>query len=115
MAVKAFIDLGRYTVLAGSVPAPVFKDKRAGVLATDQDGRGIWSLNLIVVEDSDDGDAQVWKVKVVGEPKGLVKAQPVKVTGLVMTEWAIDGKQGLAFRAESIAPLVAVPAGKAAA
>jgi hypothetical protein len=49
--------------------------------------------------------AQVWSVTVPGEPKGLQAGQIVAIADLVATEWEIEGRHGIGFRAASIAPL----------
>jgi hypothetical protein len=63
--------------------------------------------------------AEVIKVTTVGEPR-VVKRQFVTVLKLVATPWTIDGRGGVAFRAESITPVpttspTAPPAGSAKA
>jgi hypothetical protein len=48
---------------------------------------------------------QVWSVTVVGEPKGILPGQAVGFSGdLVATEWEMDGRHGIAFRASGIHP-----------
>jgi hypothetical protein len=52
----------------------------------------------------DDTDAEVIKVTTAGEPK-VTKRQLVTVVKLVATPWNIDGRGGVAFRADSITPV----------
>jgi hypothetical protein len=48
---------------------------------------------------------QVWAVTVAGEPKGIPAGQAVGFSGdLVATEWEMDGRHGIAFRASGIHP-----------
>ena len=54
----------------------------------------------------DDGGAEVIKVTTAGAPK-VTKRQPVRVVGLVATPWNMDGRGGVAFRADSLTPLPA--------
>ena len=42
--------------------------------------------------------AEVWPVRVAGEPKGISTGQPVKVDGLTAMSWEIDGRHGISFR-----------------
>jgi hypothetical protein len=51
----------------------------------------------------DDAGAEVIKVTTAGMPK-VGKRQTVTVTSLVAVPWVIDGRGGVTFRAESIAP-----------
>jgi hypothetical protein len=58
----------------------------------------------------DDTGAEVIKVTTAGEPK-VTKRQLVTVVKLVATPWNIDGRGGVAFRADSIIPVpTAAPA-----
>ena len=57
----------------------------------------------------DDTGAEVIKVTTAGEPR-VVKRQPVMVVKLVATPWNIDGRGGVAFRADGIVPVPADPA-----
>jgi hypothetical protein len=47
---------------------------------------------------------QVWSVTVIGEPTGLVPGQAVGFSDLVATEWEIEGRHGIAFKASAIFP-----------
>ena len=55
----------------------------------------------------DDTGAEVIKVTTAGEPR-VTKRQLVTVVKLVATPWNIDGRGGVAFRADSI---TSVPTG----
>jgi hypothetical protein len=48
--------------------------------------------------------AEVLRVSVVGEPKGLVVGQAVKVTGLRAIQWEQDNRRGTAYKADAIEP-----------
>lgn len=48
--------------------------------------------------------AEVLRVSVVGEPKGLVVGHTVKVTGLRAIQWEQDGRRGTAYKADAIEP-----------
>jgi hypothetical protein len=49
----------------------------------------------------DDTGAEVIKVTTTGEPK-VTKRQMVAVAKLVATPWTVDGRSGVAFKADSI-------------
>ena len=57
----------------------------------------------------DQTGAEVIKVTTAGEPR-VAKRQLVTVVKLVATPWNIDGRGGVAFRAEAIVPVPATPA-----
>jgi hypothetical protein len=84
----------------------------------DQDGRQkadretgelLYVTELVAMDDS---GAEVIKVTTAGTPK-VAKRQLVAVRTLVANPWVVEGRGGVAFRAESIAP-VPVPAGSKA-
>jgi hypothetical protein len=51
----------------------------------------------------DDTGAKVVKVTTAGAPK-VAADQMVRVSGLVALPWSMDGRSGVAFRAQSITP-----------
>jgi hypothetical protein len=67
-------------------------------------------LHVTELVAMDDTGAEVIKVTTAGEPK-VVKRQLVTVVKLVATPWIIDGRGGVAFRAEGIVPVQSTPAG----
>ena len=75
-------------------------------------GAYLFRVNLMRFDPSG-GRPEVVAVKVAGEPAGLAPAQPVRCEGLTVQFWEVDGKAGIAFRAEAIEP-AAAPRVKAA-
>jgi len=61
-------------------------------------------LHVIELVAMDETGAEVIKVTTAGEPKGA-KRQLVTVRRLVATPWNIDGRGGVAFRADAISPV----------
>ena len=47
---------------------------------------------------------QVWAVTVVGEPKGIQQGQAVGVDDLMASEWEIEDRHGIGFKASAIYP-----------
>jgi len=70
-------------------------------------------LYVTEVVAMDDSGAEVIKVTTAGEPK-VGKRQMVAVTGLVALPWAMDGRSGVAFKADALAPAKGAAAGAAA-
>jgi hypothetical protein len=62
----------------------------------------------------DETGAEVIKVTTSGEPR-VVKRQLVTVVRLVATPWIIEGRGGVAFRADAIVPVPTPAAGSAKA
>lgn len=110
------VDLTNLTLIAGSDPAAVL-DMERRPRADKATGELLWGLDLVVL-GGDDG-AEVWPVRVVGEPKGIQTGQPVRIGGLMAAPWEIDGRHGISFRARLVeadgpAPMKPKPAAAAA-
>jgi hypothetical protein len=82
--------------------APQPKNDNDGRQKTDRDtGELLHATELVAMDDT---GAEVIKVTTAGEPK-VTKRQLVTVVKLVATPWNIDGRGGVAFRADSIIPV----------
>jgi hypothetical protein len=87
------------TFIAGSDPSGVLDmDRRPR--ADKATGALLWGFDLVVLGGED--GAEVWPVRVLGEPKGIRTGVPLRVGGLVAAPWEIDGRHGISFRARSI-------------
>lgn len=92
--------------------APAPKNDNDGRQRTDREtGKPLHVTELVAMDAT---GAEVIKVTTVGDPK-VVKRQLVTVVRLVATPWNIEGRGGVAFRADSITPVPATPAGPARA
>src|SRR5687768_3876205 len=107
------VDTSKVTVIAGG-PAERLVNFKTGELIFDKrTNQPVWVTNLVIFTPGE-ATPEVVKVKLFGdEPKPISQGLPVTVVGLVVSDWEIDGKHGLSFRADSITPLTG--AGKAAA
>ena len=63
-------------------------------------GELLFSTELVAMDDS---GAEVIKVTTAGNAPEVGKRQMVQVVGLIAVPWAIDGRSGVAFRADSVA------------
>jgi hypothetical protein len=101
---------------AGNVHAPVrtedltaifsgcepLVDYGTGEVRTDRvSGQPFCRVHLMVVLPGE-VRPQVWSVTAPGEPKGLQPGQVVGIADLVCSEWEIDGRHGIAFRASAV-------------
>jgi hypothetical protein len=90
--------------------APLPKNDNDGRQKADREtGAPLHVTELVAMDDS---GAEVIKVTTAGEPR-VVKRQLVSVARLVATPWNIDGRGGVAFRADGIVPMPSTPAGPA--
>jgi hypothetical protein len=99
--VRLPIDLSNLTFIAGSDPAGVL-DMERRPRADKATGELLWGLDLVVLGGED--GAEVWPVRVVGEPQGIQTGQALHVEGLTAMTWEIDGRHGISFRARLIEP-----------
>jgi hypothetical protein len=91
--------------VVSKLPEP--KNDETGTQKADRTtGELLFVTELVVMDDS---GADVIKVTTGGAPK-IAKRQMVAVSGLRVMHWVMEGRSGLAFRADSIAPVQA-PAG----
>ena len=92
--------------------APQPKNDNDGRQKTDREtGAPLHVTELVAMDQT---GAEVIKVTTAGEPK-VVKRQLVTVVKLVATPWSIDGRGGVAFRADAIIPVPTTAAGPAKA
>jgi hypothetical protein len=82
------------------VPEPK-SDGEGGQKADRATGALLFSTELVAMDDS---GAEVIKVTTAGAAPEVSKRQMVHVVGLIAVPWAIDGRSGVAFRADSISP-----------
>jgi len=83
---------------------PMAKNDADGRQKADRDtGELLYTTELVAMDDT---GAEVIKVTTAGAPR-VAKRQAVTVPGLVATPWNMDGRGGVAFRADSIAPVTA--------
>lgn len=87
--------------------APQPKKDADGRQKADRDtGELLFHTELVAMDGS---GAEVIRVTTAGEPK-IGARQAVMVRGLVANPWNLDGRGGVAFRADAITPAPATPA-----
>jgi hypothetical protein len=92
--------------------APQPKNDNDGRQKADRDsGAPLYVTELVAMDDT---GAEVIKVTTTGQPR-ITTRQLVTVVKLVATPWSIDGRGGVAFRAEAIVPVPTTPASPARA
>jgi hypothetical protein len=88
------------TLVAMAAPEPVV-DFTTGQPKADPRGRPLFTVQVAAMFD---GQGEVLAVKVAGEPTGIGAGVPVSVEGLVAQPWELDGRSGIAWRANAIRP-----------
>ena len=82
---------------------PVAKNDEAGRQKADRaTGELLFVTELVAMDD--DG-AEVIKVTTGGAAPTVTRRQAVQVAGLRVMHWAMEGRSGLSFKAESIVPV----------
>lgn len=103
------IDTSATTALCGGTAEPV-TDFASGAPKSDPaSGAPLYSVPVILLAAT---GPEVILVKVAGQPAGLVVGQPLTVSGLVATTWAMGDRSGVAFRATSIEAAASARLGK---
>lgn len=101
---KLPIDTAVINITCSLPPEPV-TDFQSKLQRADANGEPLYSIELVAYTDE---GAQVFTVKFPGTPpQGLRQGAPVKVSGLFVSDWAMDGRHGLSFRAAKVEPLSA--------
>ena len=92
--------------------APQPKNDNGGRQKTDRETGELLHVTELVAMD--ETGAEVIKVTTAGQPR-VAKRQPVTVVKLIATPWNIDGRGGVAFRADAIVPVPTTPSSAARA
>ena len=93
------IDNAALNFICSLPPEPVI-DFTSRQQKADANGEPLNSVELVAF--TDDG-AQVFSVKFPGPlPAGMKQGMAVKVTGLVVSDWAMNDRHGLSFRASKV-------------
>jgi hypothetical protein len=107
------IDVNALRFLCAIAPQEVLDEYRRPK-ADRTTGEALFSTQLVVLSESE--GAEVIKVTTAGCPK-VQQGSMVKVRNLVASPWLIEGRAGVAFRAEAREPdsaaAAAAPAAKA--
>ena len=99
---KLPIDGSVLTFTCSLPPKPVINGQTK-LPKADANGEPVHSVELVSMGEE---GAQVLTVKFVGTPPvGLKPGVPVKVTNLMVSDWDIDGRHGLSFRAAKVEPV----------
>jgi hypothetical protein len=99
---RLLIDTTGLTFTSGGVAQAETQYGTTDVPRTDRDGRQIYRLAVLVV--GPDGFGEVLAVKVAGEPKAIVPQIPLKVSGLAVVPYEVNGHKGVSYWAASIEP-----------
>jgi len=107
MKIQLPIDASGLTFIDVIPPEPVL-DPQTNQQKADASGEPLYSIELVCI--GAEGD-EIVSVTFPGiPPAGIRQGMPVKVTGLMVTDWAIGDRFGLTFRAAKVEPLPAADA-----
>jgi hypothetical protein len=101
------IDMAQMTFMTAGDPRPVYvydpENRETRQQRTDANGVPLFSVRVFA---SGEEVGQVIEVKTAGEPTGIRRNMPVRMTGLSIQPWQLkSGKSGFAFRAARIEPI----------
>ena len=98
------IDTSRlqFLVVAPAEPLRQYeegKPREAWAPRTDVNGEVLWRVQLVALGE---GEAEIIRVAVAGDPN-VGQGEMVRVDGLTAQAWELDGRSGMAFRAQAVA------------
>jgi hypothetical protein len=106
--VKIYVDQTGITFQAAKKSQPKVDEK--GNQRTEKGtGRPMWSTQVIAIDET---GGEVINVTTVGEIPSVEVGQFVVLDRLEAKAWATNGRNGTAYRAESVRPLASTPAHK---
>jgi hypothetical protein len=91
----------KFLVVAPAEPLRQYeegKPRDAWAPRTDVNGEVLWRVQLVALGD---GEAEIIRVAVPGDPN-VGQGEMVRVDGLTAQAWELDGRSGMAFRAQAI-------------
>ncbi|WFB09604.1 hypothetical protein LRS74_23070 [Streptomyces sp. LX-29] len=106
------VDTARLGALMCVVPPEPRTDRDTGQVRTDRDGRTQYLVG-VAVRQMDARTTDVIEVVVPGEPMGITEGVRLRIDGLVATQWEIEGRKGVSWRATAVIPADAGPAAPA--
>src|SRR5260370_6476137 len=101
MKIELPIDTSAVSFIDVMPPEPVL-DHKTRQQRSDSNGDPLYSIELCCIGGK---GGEVLQVKFPGTPSaGIRQGLPVKVTGLMVTDWTVGGRFGLTFRAAKVEP-----------
>jgi hypothetical protein len=92
-------DLAALKFICVALPEPVM-DLTGNQPKADANGEPLYGIDVVVFTD---GPALVFCVEFPGSPApGLRQCMRVEVTGLVLSDWAVNDRQDVTFRASKV-------------
>ncbi|WP_369171012.1 hypothetical protein AB5J49_25605 [Streptomyces sp. R28] len=107
------IDVARLGAIRCLI-APEPRTTQEGDQRRDREGNPLWITGLVVRQQEGRRLEEI-HVTTVGQPQGLAEGGEVKVTNLWARDWALEGRTGTTYRADSITPLPGPGGGSAPA
>jgi len=92
--------LGTPVCLIGPEPKTDFE---TGEVKTDRDGKRLWVVGVSLREPGSRRAVAV-DVTTAEEPRGVTEGSPVRLVGLVASQWEQNGRAGIAWKADLVLP-----------
>lgn len=103
------VDVSRLTGLMCVVGPEVKTDPTTGEVKTDRDGRRQWVIGVAVREPGSRRPTVI-DVTTGTEPQGIGEGSPVRLMGLTASQWEMEGRSGLSWKADEVLPASAASA-----
>ncbi|MYQ60078.1 MULTISPECIES: hypothetical protein [unclassified Streptomyces] len=96
------IDTSRLGVIR-CVIAPEPRTTPDGEVRRDREGTPQWITGLSV-RQAQGRRTDIVHVTTSGQPQGITEGAPVRVVGFWASDWEVDGRSGVSYRAEGLEP-----------
>jgi hypothetical protein len=88
------------TLVGGAITEATSPD---GTAKRDRQGRPLFSVPVVVVADGANADTMT--VRVPGPVPQIAPLTPINLVGLIARYWSMEGRSGVSFSAEKVAPV----------
>lgn len=97
------MDVSRLAGLMCVVAPEVKTDPTSGEVKLDRDGRRQWVVGVAVREPGSRKPVVV-DVTTGTEPRGIGEGSPVRLMGLTASQWEMEGRSGISWKADEVLP-----------
>lgn len=88
------------TLVGGTITEATSPD---GTQKRDRQGRPLFTVPVVAVADG--GNADTMTVRVPGPVAQVAPLTPITLVGLIARYWSMEGRSGVSFSAEKVAPV----------
>ncbi len=104
MAIKFIpVDVSRLAGVMCVVAPEVKTDPTSGEVKVDKDGRRLFVVGVALREPGS-RKPSVIEVTTATEPRGIGEGVPLRLMGLTASQWEMEGRSGISWKADEVLP-----------